>query len=113
MSDTRGALWRGRAATHIQGLSESTVQPLRRSQRDRIATLLVEAYPAEVPAYVLAEHSLQYCARIKELRSSGWIISNRVEIRGGRKNGFFRLIHRPLDGSPAQPETLPLFGGRS
>jgi len=89
--------------------SESRVQPLRSSQRERIADLLQLAYPGEVPALELAQESLQYSARVKELRDAGWDIRNRVEIVGSRKFGYFRLVHKP-SASPTMPPTpLPLF----
>jgi hypothetical protein len=58
----------------------------------------------------LADESLQYSARVKELRDAGWLISNRVEICDGRKYGYFRLVSKPRVGAQTQPTTLPLFG---
>jgi|SRR5215472_3781987 len=55
-----------------------------RNQRDRILHLLKAAAPGWVPAPALARISLQYSARIFELRPSGWKIANRVEIVDGR-----------------------------
>jgi hypothetical protein len=69
------------------------------SQKARIAWKLHAAYPNWVPAPSLAAVSLQYSARIFELRREGWQIDNKVEVQpDGTKHGFFRL---------AQPMTYP------
>jgi hypothetical protein len=66
----------------------------RRSQSARILTLL-ESKP-EVSSRELSAISLQYCARIAELRDAGAVISNRLEIqRNGVRHGFYRLVYRP------------------
>jgi hypothetical protein len=39
--------------------------------------------------------SLQYNARISELREAGFVIISRVELRDGVKHGFFRLHQCP------------------
>jgi hypothetical protein len=48
---------------------------------------------------MLARISLQYSARILELRRKGWKIANKVEIRNGVKCGYFRLGDRPVPRS--------------
>jgi hypothetical protein len=66
------------------------------SQRNRILWLLCSAYPSWTPSTTLANISLQYNARILELRGAGWQIENRVEVVNGVRRGSFRLA-RPLD----------------
>jgi helix-turn-helix protein len=66
----------------------------RRSQSARILALL-ERKP-EVSSRDLSAISLQYCARIAELRDAGAVISNRVEVqRSGVRHGFYKLVYRP------------------
>lgn len=89
-----------------------------KSQRQEI---LDELSPgAEVPSYVLSRISLQYGARVLELRRLGFKIINRTTRVDGKRHGFFRLVspHEPPSGhkeaqpaSPAvkQSETLPMF----
>jgi len=77
------------------GSSEPFLRPRRKSQRDRILELLIRACGAEVPAPELARISLQYSARVKELRELGFRIINRVEVSNGSKHGFFRLHQCP------------------
>jgi hypothetical protein len=60
---------------------------------------LLQATDGWTPAPALARISLQYSARILELRRKGWLISNKVEIRNGVKCGFFRLGSRPVPRS--------------
>jgi hypothetical protein len=74
---------------------EPALWPLRKNQRERILELLIAACGAEVPSPELARISLQYNARIKELRESGFVIISRVEIHNGVKHGFFRLHQYP------------------
>jgi hypothetical protein len=73
----------------------SAAQPLRKNQRHRILELLIAARGGEVPSPELARVSLQYCARISELREEGFVIISRVEVQDGVKHGFFRLHQRP------------------
>lgn len=74
---------------------EPALWPLRKNQRQRILDLLIAACGREVPSPELAKVSLQYCARISELREAGFIIISRVEAHGGAKHGFFRLHQCP------------------
>lgn len=60
---------------------------------------LLQATDGWTPAPALARISLQYSARILELRRKGWQISNKVEIRNGVKCGFFRLGSVPVPRS--------------
>lgn len=70
--------------------------PCRPSQRQRIFDKLDGASGQEVPASELAEISLQYCARLKELRDLGEVhgfrILNRVEHVAGKVLGYYRLV---------------------
>jgi hypothetical protein len=70
---------------------EAAVWPQRRNQRQKILELLIAACGGEVPSPELARVSLQYCARISELREAGFVIISRVEMHDGSKHGFFRL----------------------
>jgi hypothetical protein len=83
--------------------SEPYLGRLRKNQRQRILELLVEACGCEVPSPELARVSLQYCARISELREAGFVIISRVEIHDGVKRGFFRL-HPGLQADPEGPK---------
>jgi hypothetical protein len=74
------------------------------SQEKRILNLLAASWPEWTPAPVLAKISLQYCARISELREQGWQISNRTEYKAGVRHGFYRL------GSPPLPSSKELRG---
>jgi hypothetical protein len=74
---------------------EPAVRPQRKNQRQRILELLISAGGTEVPSPELARVSLQYCARIAELRDEGFVIISRVEIHSGMKRGFFRLHQSP------------------
>jgi hypothetical protein len=78
---------------------EPALWPRRKNQRQRILELLIAACGGEVPSPELARVSLQYCARISELREAGFVIISRVEVHEGVKHGFFRLHQRPDAGS--------------
>jgi hypothetical protein len=66
----------------------------RQTQSARILALL-ESKP-EVSSRDLSAISLQYCARIAELRDAGAVIANRVEVqRSGVRHGFYKLVYRP------------------
>jgi len=71
------------------------LQPLRKNQRQQILELLTAACGKEVPSAELAKVSLQYGARVSELREMGFVVINRVEINNGMKQGFFRLLQCP------------------
>jgi len=75
------------------------------SQEQRILHLLHAAWPEWTPAPALARISLQYNARIFELRRHGWQIESRVEIVNGVRHGSFRLA-RP--GTFPNPKSNPL-----
>jgi hypothetical protein len=62
----------------------------RKNQRQQILDKLIAA-GTWVSALELAAISLQYSARVRELRLDGYAIENRVKIAGGRKVGEFRL----------------------
>jgi hypothetical protein len=89
------------SSTHRQGST----------QRDRILRLLAEAC-GWVAASELAKVSLQYSARIFELRRLGYDIRNRVLLTNdGRKLGAFRLesqtTQRPQCSQPAEHTATP------
>jgi hypothetical protein len=82
----------------------------RQTQSARILALL-ESKP-EVSSRELSAISLQYCARIAELRDAGTVISNRVEVqRSGVRHGFYRLVCRPPNleriARPGEPQRKP------
>ncbi len=80
----------------------------RISQRGRILGLLLDARGSEVPAPELARISLQYSARVLELRRLGFRIVNRVETVAGVRRGFFRLVSGPVAvTSPAPAAAVP------
>jgi len=79
----------------LDGGDEPARLPLRKNQRQKILDLLVAARGDEVPSPELARVSLQYCARISELREEGFVIVSRVEVHDRVKHGFFRLHQRP------------------
>ena len=85
----------------------------RQSQRARILAILIAAGDAEVPSVELSHVSLQYGARLKELRSLGFRIVSRTERHGGMVKGFFHLERgafvRAEPKSPHQQE-LALTG---
>jgi hypothetical protein len=80
----------------------------RITQRARILKRLIAAKGAEVPSYELAQESLQYSARIHELRHDlGFQIVSRTERRNGAVHGFFRIelgAKKPPSSEPQQPE---------
>jgi hypothetical protein len=63
----------------------------RKGQRQRTLDILLAAHGREVPSVALSRISLQYGARVKELRELGFRIVNRTERRGGQVYGYFRL----------------------
>jgi Helix-turn-helix domain len=77
------------------------------TQTARILNLLAASWPSWTPAPALARISLQYCARISELRERGWEISNRTEYKAGVRHGFYRL------GSPPVPSSRELRANRT
>ncbi len=95
------------------------ISPTTKSQRQRILDLLLGARGQEVPSIVLARISLQYGARVKELRKLGFRISNRTERRAGKVNGYFRIesvpgeqLHSSAKSTVTRPATgsFPEFG---
>jgi hypothetical protein len=66
----------------------------KQTQAARILELLSAG--REISALELSSVSLQYCARVSELREAGCVISNRVQIqRDGTRHGFYKLVCRP------------------
>jgi hypothetical protein len=65
----------------------------KQTQCARVLELL--SSKAEVSALELSSISLQYAARVCELRKSGATIANRVEVKAdGTRHGFYRLVRR-------------------
>lgn len=64
----------------------------RRTQRDRILSLLQERRGCWIPAYELARLALQYGARVAELRAGGPGTENRLEHDHGQTRSFYRLV---------------------
>jgi hypothetical protein len=81
----------------------------KQTQAGRILELLSSG--REVSALELSSVSLQYCARVSELREAGCVISNRVQIqRDGTRRGFYKLVcHPPIleKVSNHEPERKP------
>jgi hypothetical protein len=93
--------------------------PTTKSQRQRILDILIAAHGQEVPSVALSRISLQYGARVKELREMGFRIPNRTVRREGKVYGFFRLESgtgrepaSPMQTTFVRPETgsFPEFG---
>jgi len=71
-----------------------------KNQRQRILDLLMAAHGRDVPSVALSRVSLQYGARVKELREMGCRITNRTERCAGKVYGYFRLE----SGSPSRTQ---------
>jgi hypothetical protein len=75
----------------------------KQTQSARILELL--SSKSEVSAFELSSVSLQYAARVCELRKTGASIANRVEVKAdGTRHGFYRLVRRA---------TFPQIGTRT
>jgi hypothetical protein len=66
-----------------------------KGQKRAILDALLARRGEWIPAYTLAHIALQYCARITELRSNGYIIENKTERVGRQIRGAFRLVSCP------------------
>jgi hypothetical protein len=78
----------------------------KQTQCARILELLSSG--REISALELSAVSLQYCARISELREAGCVISNRVQIlRDGTRHGFYKLVCRAPILERADKRTQP------
>jgi hypothetical protein len=75
------------------------------TQCARILELL--SSQSEVSALELSAISLQYAARVCELRKTGATIANRVQVKAdGTRHGFYRLIQRtPFIEKPSIPSS--------
>lgn len=87
-------------------MASTPVAPQAPTQREQILQLLQAANGGEVPSPQLALISLQYSARIHELRQLGWVIANRTQYVNGQRHGYFRLVSAPAvpiapSGSPS------------
>jgi hypothetical protein len=78
----------------------------KKTQCARILELLSAG--REISALELSSVSLQYCARVSELREAGCVISNRVQIqRDGTRHGFYKMVCRPPILERASTHTEP------
>jgi hypothetical protein len=80
----------------------------KQTQCARVLELLSSG--REISALELSSISLQYAARVCELRKSGATIANRVEVKAdGTRHGFYRLVLRaPFPGmSQTCARTVP------
>ena len=75
----------------------------KQTQCARILELLSSG--REISALELSAVSLQYCARLAELRKAGYSITNRLAAApGGVRHGYYRLAQRPAFRlTPSQP----------
>jgi hypothetical protein len=81
-----------------------------KSQRARVLAVLIAAGGAEVASVELSRISLQYGARIKELRSLGFRIVSRTERCGGAIQGFFHLERSAgIRAEPISPDQQELL----
>jgi hypothetical protein len=76
------------------------------SQRDAILSLLRQHRGQPVPVYKLAALSLQYNARLYELRAAGFVIENDTKRTGRQIHGTFTLVSEP--GELPTQQTLNL-----
>jgi hypothetical protein len=78
----------------------------KHTQSARILELL--SSKSEVSALELSSISLQYAARVCELRKTGVTIANRVEVKAdGTRHGFYKLVRRatfPQIGTKTVPD---------
>ena len=74
-----------------------------RTQRDRILDHLRTNKGRRVASPELGRISLQYGARVKELRDAGYSIRNEVERVNGQVHGYFILEAEPEPVADAQP----------
>jgi hypothetical protein len=75
-------------------------------QKAEILKLLRKHRGEWVPVYRLAALSLQYNARLYEIRASGVVVESKTERIDGRVHGSFRLVSEPGD-EPEQLELVP------
>lgn len=79
----------------------------RKTQVLRILWLLQSAFPGWVSAWDLSRISLGYGRAIHDLRKKhGYIIANKIVMKDGKRNGFFRL------GPPPTPRSAILRARR-
>jgi hypothetical protein len=80
----------------------------RQSQRAKILGTLIAAGSGEVPSLELSRISLQYNARLLELRRLGFRIVSRTERRRGVIQGFFHLERGADRAEPISPQQQEL-----
>jgi len=77
----------------------------RKTQRERLLAVLIEARHNWVPLPVILELKIsQFGARIKELRGLGFNIRNKTEIVSGVKHSWYRL---EPNSHPEPKESVP------
>jgi hypothetical protein len=74
-------------------------------QKGEILNLLLSRRGAWGPASDLAARALQYNARIKELRDSGYVIENQTRRVGRKVHGSFCLVACPGENGNQQGRT--------
>lgn len=81
------------------------LQPEATGQRAKVLTVLRSGRLSgrKVPSYELAACSLQYGARILELRRMGFEIRNETVRLNGQVHGTFELLLEPGELQPSLP----------
>jgi hypothetical protein len=62
------------------------------TQADKIEHLFKTRPYSWIPCYDLIKYSLQYNARIFELRGRGMVIENKTKTENGQKKSWYRYI---------------------
>ena len=77
-------------------------QPMTfKGQKLELLNALLASRGEWVPAFALSRIALQYSARIKELRDTGYKIENKTERVGRQVHGAFRLVSCPGEAGQA------------
>lgn len=78
------------------------------SQRSRLLGLFVAARGGEVSLRQILDLRIsQFGSRIKELRTLGFCIQNRMEVIGTERRSWYRLASGPGVPTPAPPAAAP------
>jgi hypothetical protein len=91
------------AESHLYGHRPN----LFRGQKAAILELLLNRRGAGVPASDLAARALQYKARIKELRDSGYVIESQTRRVGRKVHGSFCLVTCPGEAIAEKATVVP------
>lgn len=62
------------------------------TQSDKIESLFKRSPGSWIPCYDLIKYSLQYNARIFELRRKGMVIENKTKTVSGHKHSWYRYL---------------------